>query len=94
MNLRLLFNPRAGVVGWLAFPFMVIFERLGPLVEVTGYLFAIVGFLLGIVSYEAFAAIENIGYRQLTAIWQVLGLIPWSIRGGANLHPMVFPPFL
>ncbi len=54
MNLDLLFHPRGGAPGWLAFPFMLVFEWLGPLIEVTGYLFMIAAFILGIVSTEAF----------------------------------------
>ncbi|MBX3651965.1 MAG: glycosyltransferase family 2 protein [Burkholderiales bacterium] len=54
MNLGLLFHPRGGAAGWLAFPFMAIFEWLGPLIEVAGYLFMICAFVLGMVSGEAF----------------------------------------
>jgi cellulose synthase/poly-beta-1,6-N-acetylglucosamine synthase-like glycosyltransferase len=36
-NLSMLFNPRYGVTGLLAMPFYFIFEMLGPLIEVTGY---------------------------------------------------------
>ena len=56
MNLRLLFHPRGGAPGWLAFPFMVAFEWLGPLIEVAGYAFMIAGFALGLVSGAAFVA--------------------------------------
>ncbi len=41
MNLGLLFHPRGGAAGWLAFPFMAVFEWLGPLIEVAGYAFMI-----------------------------------------------------
>jgi len=54
LNLKLLFHPRGGAPGWLAFPFMAVFEWLGPLIEVTGYVFMILGFALGVVSGEAF----------------------------------------
>ena len=53
MNFSLLFHPRSGAVGWLAFPFMMIFEWLGPLVEVTGYLFMILIYLFGVISVQA-----------------------------------------
>jgi cellulose synthase/poly-beta-1,6-N-acetylglucosamine synthase-like glycosyltransferase len=53
MNFSLLFHPRSGAVGWLAFPFMMIFEWLGPLVEVTGYLFMFLIYLFGVVSAQA-----------------------------------------
>ncbi|MDB5098229.1 MAG: glycosyl transferase [Cyanobacteria bacterium RYN_339] len=54
-HLDLLFNPKAGTVGWLAMPFFVIFEWLGPLVETTGTLLMITGFLCGFVSTDAMA---------------------------------------
>ena len=53
-NRALLLHPRGGAPGWIAFPFMVLFELLGPLVEVAGYLFMTVGFVLGIVAGSAF----------------------------------------
>jgi cellulose synthase/poly-beta-1,6-N-acetylglucosamine synthase-like glycosyltransferase len=53
MNIGLLLHPRGGTVGWLAFPFMVIFEWLGPLVEVTGYLFIVLIYLYGAISLQA-----------------------------------------
>lgn len=53
-NLPLLFHPRGGAPGWLAFPFMALFEWLGPAIEVSGYLFMTIAFLLGLVSGEAF----------------------------------------
>jgi cellulose synthase/poly-beta-1,6-N-acetylglucosamine synthase-like glycosyltransferase len=51
---RLLFHPRTGAVGWFSFPFFLIFEAVGPLIEVIGYVFFICGFLLGMVSLDAF----------------------------------------
>ena len=53
-NWRLLLHPHGGAPGWLAFPFMLGFELLGPVVEVAGYVFMTAGFLLGIVSGTAF----------------------------------------
>ncbi len=56
MNFSLLFNPRGGWVSWLAFPFTLLFEWIGPIIEVTGYVFMIVGFALGKISLPAFLA--------------------------------------
>jgi cellulose synthase/poly-beta-1,6-N-acetylglucosamine synthase-like glycosyltransferase len=56
LNLKLLLHPRGGAAGWVAFPFMVVFEWLGPLIEVAGYALMIAGFALGIVSRDAFIA--------------------------------------
>lgn len=35
---RMVFNPRYGVVGLFALPFYLVFELLGPIVEILGYL--------------------------------------------------------
>ena len=54
-NWGLMFNRRGGPPGWLAFPFMVAFEWLGPLIELGGYVFMLFAYLAGIVSWDAFA---------------------------------------
>jgi cellulose synthase/poly-beta-1,6-N-acetylglucosamine synthase-like glycosyltransferase len=54
-NWRLMFRRNGGAVGWLAFPFMFVFECIGPLIEVAGYVAVIVLFLAGLLSPEAFA---------------------------------------
>jgi cellulose synthase/poly-beta-1,6-N-acetylglucosamine synthase-like glycosyltransferase len=54
-NWGLMFSRNGGVPGWLAFPFMLLFEWLGPVVEVGGYVFMIVSFLVGAISWQAFA---------------------------------------
>ena len=55
-NRGLLFHPRGGAPGWLAFPVLLAFEALGPLVEVIGYLVMTASFALGMVSWQAFLA--------------------------------------
>jgi cellulose synthase/poly-beta-1,6-N-acetylglucosamine synthase-like glycosyltransferase len=54
-NWGLMFSRNGGVPGWLAFPFMLLFEWLGPLVEVGGYVFMALAFLSGAISLQAFA---------------------------------------
>lgn len=56
LNRKLLFHPRSGAVGWLAFPFTAFFEWLGPFVEVSGYLVMILAFFMRAVSPEALGA--------------------------------------
>lgn len=51
----LMFSRRGGPPGWLAFPFMVAFEWLGPIVELGGYIFMAFAYAFGWVSWEAFA---------------------------------------
>ena len=53
INRGLLFQRGSGFVGWLATPFFVFFEWLGPLIQVTGYVFVVISYLLGLLSLEA-----------------------------------------
>jgi len=56
LNARLLFHPRGGAPGWLAFPMMALFEAVGPLLEGLGLLAVAVAFSVGAISWKAFAA--------------------------------------
>jgi cellulose synthase/poly-beta-1,6-N-acetylglucosamine synthase-like glycosyltransferase len=73
-NWRLCFHPRGGAPGWIAYPFMLVFELLGPLIEVSGLLFIVVAALLGDISYTAFALflIVAIGVGILLSISALL----------------------
>lgn len=53
LNFGLLCHYRGGVAGWLAFPFMLLFEALGPVIELAGYLFMLALFLSGTISSQA-----------------------------------------
>jgi hypothetical protein len=53
-NFGLMFRRNGGAVGWLAFPFMLLFECIGPVIEVLGYVSIIVLGLAGVLSPEAF----------------------------------------
>lgn len=55
-NWRLMFLKNGGVPGWVAFPFMAIFEWLGPVLELAGYAFMLVAWLGGGISWMAFAS--------------------------------------
>jgi len=53
-NWGLMFSRHGGVPGWLAFPFMILFEWLGPVVELCGYVFMSIAWVLGAISWDAF----------------------------------------
>ncbi|WP_341904799.1 glycosyltransferase [Polaromonas sp. YR568] len=53
-NWGLMFSRNGGTPGWLAFPFMIMFEWLGPLVELGGYLFMFYAYAFDLVSWQAF----------------------------------------
>jgi cellulose synthase/poly-beta-1,6-N-acetylglucosamine synthase-like glycosyltransferase len=44
---RMLFNPRYGITGMFAMPFYLVFEMLGPIIEVTGYIIFTVLLIIG-----------------------------------------------
>jgi cellulose synthase/poly-beta-1,6-N-acetylglucosamine synthase-like glycosyltransferase len=46
------FRPSSGWLGMFALPYFALFEGLGPLVELTGYVITIVGLALGIFSWK------------------------------------------
>jgi cellulose synthase/poly-beta-1,6-N-acetylglucosamine synthase-like glycosyltransferase len=52
----LMFSSKGGWVGWLAFPYMVIFEWLGPIVELAGYAWTVYAWSAGFISWSAFVA--------------------------------------
>jgi cellulose synthase/poly-beta-1,6-N-acetylglucosamine synthase-like glycosyltransferase len=47
---EMLLNPRFGGVGMFAFPYFVLFEMFGPLVETLGYALTVVGLAFNIIS--------------------------------------------
>ena len=53
-NIKLLFHPRSGVVGWVIFPFFLFFEFLGPCIELLGYVLFASSFALGWITPTAF----------------------------------------
>lgn len=59
-NKRLFLGRRTGVVGWLAFPFVLLFEGFGPIIEMAGYLTFVLGAAMGFVSVPALLAFLSI----------------------------------
>jgi cellulose synthase/poly-beta-1,6-N-acetylglucosamine synthase-like glycosyltransferase len=70
----LFLNPRGGWLSWVAYPWMLIFELTGPIVEVAGYLYMITGLILGFVSWTVFAVFTfmAIGLGMILSIGAVL----------------------
>ena len=125
---RMAANPRYGAVGTVAFPYFVVFELFGPLVELLGYAVVVASAALGALSLAFLAAffaaavlvgfflslsalaleefsfrryvrgrevgrllvaaiIENVGYRQLLALWRTRALLDLA-RGGRGWGEM------
>lgn len=69
-NAGFMFSRRSGTVGWLAFPFMVVFEMLGPLLEVLGYVATLILWSLDLIPLEAFLVFlfVSIGLGMLLSV--------------------------
>lgn len=49
---KMMLRPSFGLLGMAAFPYFLLFETIGPLVELSGYLLTILGLAFGIVDLE------------------------------------------
>lgn len=49
---KMLFNPRYGSTGTVAIPYFFIFEMIGPIVEIQGYIMVVLAFMLGLLNKE------------------------------------------
>lgn len=74
MHKQLFLHPRAGVVGWLAFPYFLFFELLGPVIELSGYVFIVVAAWSGWIDYASFAIFMfvSIGLGTLLSVSSLL----------------------
>jgi cellulose synthase/poly-beta-1,6-N-acetylglucosamine synthase-like glycosyltransferase len=55
LHRAMLFNPRYGTVGLVALPSMLVFEVLGPVIEMSGYVVSILSLALGLIGPVTFA---------------------------------------
>ncbi len=85
----MMWRPKFGRIGWFALPAFWLFEYLGPLVEVAGYLFILFLFIMELVLGQQFISYEyllafllvSLGYGVLVNIFAVL-VGAWRFRYG------------
>jgi len=67
------FNPRYGTVGMLGMPYLVIFETLGPLIEILSYIIVAFAFIVGLLSLKLFLLflLVSFGLTSITRIASV-----------------------
>ena len=51
-HIRMLFNPKYGEVGLIAFPYFIIFEVIGPWIEAQGLLMFVIALALGLLNTQ------------------------------------------
>lgn len=85
----MMFNPRYGVIGMVAFPFYALGEMLAPVVEAAGYLLLLLSFLLGVLETDVALLFfgVSLGYAFLLSLWAVL-LEEISFRRYASLRDL------
>ena len=50
LHMKILFNPKYGALGLIGFPYYVLFEMIGPIIEITGYFVFFFAFILNLLS--------------------------------------------
>ena len=71
---RMMFNPRYGMVGMLQMPHLLLYEALGPFIELAGYAFTIVVFVTGLVEGSYFLAFLAVA-AGLNAVVRLASLV-------------------
>jgi hypothetical protein len=66
-------NPRYGVIGTCVRPYIAIFEGLGPLIELLGYVVTTVAFFLGMLNWQHYRVLlgGSIGFGAPTTLVSV-----------------------
>jgi cellulose synthase/poly-beta-1,6-N-acetylglucosamine synthase-like glycosyltransferase len=67
---RMMFNPRHGRIGLVVLPYYLVFELLGPVVEVAGTVAVVLGLALGLVDvpFALLFAAAALGYGLLLSV--------------------------
>jgi cellulose synthase/poly-beta-1,6-N-acetylglucosamine synthase-like glycosyltransferase len=67
-NIDMLFRRRYGRIGWIALPYLWIFELFAPVIEIGGILTIVLAAALGVLSREFFIQFMIFGYAFATVI--------------------------
>lgn len=74
MYRRMWFNPRYGTMGTLGMPYLLIFEAIGPFVELAAYIMTIVLLIAGLVGVELLLAFLALSFG-LNAVVRISSLL-------------------
>jgi len=83
---KMAFNPKYGAVGLISFPYFLIVECFGPLIELGGYIYIIIAFFMGDIYYEFAIALSLlfILYGSLFSVTSIL-LEAWAMNAYPRL---------
>lgn len=71
---KVMFNPSYGRMGMFAMPYFLIFEMIGPLIEIQGYIMVLLAFVLGLLNIKiaVLLFVSNILLGMVVSIASVL----------------------
>lgn len=81
MHRSMAFNPKYGSIGMVSMPYFIFIEFLGPVVELTGYLYIILSFFLGGMN-EEIALLLFLLFVIYGSIYSMLAVLmeEWSLK--------------
>ena len=82
---RMIGNPRYGSVGMLVLPFTAIFEGIGPLLEVIGYVVTTLAALAGFLSWDHYRVLMTVAILFGASI-TLVGVLLSDVTAGRYLH--------
>lgn len=84
------FNPKYGRIGLIAFPYYLIIEVLGPIIEFGGYIYVIIAFFFGRIYYEM-AILILLTFIINGVLFSILAVLfeAWSM----NVYPKISDTF-
>ncbi|WP_308636236.1 glycosyltransferase family 2 protein [Paenibacillus silvisoli] len=87
---KMLLNPRYGYIGLIAFPYYLVIELFGPIIELGGYLFIVLSLIFGGMSVE-FSVLLFLAFLLYGSIISLLSLLleEWSLRRYADKKDIV-----
>lgn len=86
LNRGMLFNPKYKQIGMISVPYFVFIELMGPVIELLGYLYVIISFVLGNIYLESAITLSVLFliYSTVISMFSIL-LEAWSM----NTYPRV-----
>lgn len=87
-NRALLFSRNGGVAGWLACPFYLVFELLGPFIELMGIIIIILAYVLGVTDAVGVAAFLFMILGVSLFISTLAVLMDDSVSGARRWSPL------
>lgn len=76
---RMTLNPKYGGIGLISFPYFLLIECLGPIIELGGYIYIIIAFFLGDIYYEI-AILLLLAFVLYGVIYSIMAVLleAWS----------------